>query len=175
MEARRGAVEDEILVNAQARVALDVDLVVLGAIARDVDLEHKIEPFAFGRDDPPRAIVRLDVEDREQIRGEATLVRVEDDELRGEIDLAAGAAEEVVERVERAALGLAVLITLGRVQLEGYARGEHVDHAGALGRGHLGPLLARGSARIVGVKDVAGGEWLDHGGSIAAPVRRQRD
>jgi hypothetical protein len=78
-----------------------------------VDLEHPVEPLAFGADDPSVTIVILDVEDGQDVGREARLVRVVDGKLGGDRDAPFQVGEVAAQRRDRARLRLEVTISSG--------------------------------------------------------------
>ena len=66
-EALAGAVEVEVLLDAEPGVALDVGFLVLPPVSGDVDLQHEVEAPALAEDDPAHPLVGLDVRDGEHV------------------------------------------------------------------------------------------------------------
>jgi hypothetical protein len=141
------AVVDEVLRDAEAGVASDVDLGVLLAVATDVHLKDDVQPLAFGADHVLVALVRVDVEHRQQVWCETPLCGVVDGQLGGQVHTSLEPTEMTPEGVERANLRLKVAVTFwGRHLGVGDFTWKCGDDGGALGTGERSPFPLTGSA-----------------------------
>jgi hypothetical protein len=155
-EAPRLPVEREVLRDSEPREARDVELEVLLHVPAHRDLEREIEASLLVRDDPAHSLVVVGVEHGDEVRREHRLAGVVDGELGREVDAPLRALEELLERLERAALRAEMRVALGRAGARDL-RGERRAHLGALLVRHSLPdVLGRG-ARIERVDAITGG------------------
>jgi hypothetical protein len=137
-------------------VRAEGDVQILAPISFDMHLERDVEALALGAHDPGLALVRLDVDHGDEIRGEYPLVWVVDRQLAGEVDAPLDLGEEAAEHALRAHLGVEVPVALGRVRLgDGELGGEARDDLLSLGWRQLIPYLLGRSARVLGIDAVA--------------------
>ena len=169
-ETGAGAIEVDVLRDAQPGIALDVRLLVLRAVPGDVDLQDEVRPL------PSSATIQLfrSCGSTSATASTSGASGAPPGRRRRSGTTGRCAAlhllEIPVEGVEGAARGLPVGVALVGQQIQRDLDREHRHHPGALVRGHPLPLLHGGRPRILGIEDIAGGEGLDHAGSIADPT-----
>src|SRR5689334_17995797 len=105
-------IEHEILGDAEPRVTRHVRVEVLLFVAAHVDLDHQIEPLPVATHDPALTLMRLDVDDGQDIRTESRLARVVRDQLARHVHAPPDRAKELVERISRSLLRLSMVIPL---------------------------------------------------------------